>query len=207
MNSSNKYLLYKFIFPNKKIYIGQTKQSFSRRLAQHKHNSINEKRIEYNFLINKAIRKYGWDNFTKEVILDKIAEDEIDNLERQYIKDCNTLTPNGYNLSLGGNKNKTHSEETKKKISNSEKGKIISLDSKKKMSLSKKGNKNPMYGKSNSLHPNSKKINQYDLNMNFIRDWECIKNAGENLNISCGNITNNCKLKVKSAGGFIWRYK
>lgn len=50
------------------------------------------------------------------------------------------MSPNGYNLNTGG-KNKRHSEETKKKISESNKGKKVSEETRKKLSESHKGHK------------------------------------------------------------------
>ena len=53
-----------------------------------------------------------------------------------------------------------------------------------------------------SLH--SKKIIQYDLNMNFIKEWGSIADAEETLGIT--SIGKCLCLKRKTAGGFIWRY-
>lgn len=50
-------------------------------------------------------------------------------------------------------------------------------------------------------------INQYDLDDNFIKEWSSIKEAEEYYKMKVGGISNNCKGKYKSAGGFIWRYK
>lgn len=52
---------------------------------------------------------------------------------------------------------------------------------------------------------NSKAIIQYDMNMNFIKEWPSIIDAEETLGIkSIGKVLD---LKKRSAGGFIWRYK
>lgn len=50
---------------------------------------------------------------------------------------------------------------------------------------------------------------QYDLNMQFIKEWTSISDAHRELNIGKSNIINVCKMKkkYKTAGGFIWRYK
>lgn len=49
-----------------------------------------------------------------------------------------------------------------------------------------------------------KKVNQYDKNNNFIRQWDSMKEAEEKLNIK--NISNCCIGICKSAGGYIWKY-
>lgn len=81
-------------------------------------------------ILNNAIIKYGVENFEIIKICDCRVED-MDNLEKKYIVEFNTLSPNGYNLTAGG-KNGKHSEETnlKKKIpkcDNTEYNKLISF--------------------------------------------------------------------------------
>lgn len=50
------------------------------------------------------------------------------------------------------------------------------------------------------------KVKQYDLNGNFIRTWDSILEAGENLNIDNSSIVKVCKHKKNQAGGYIWAY-
>lgn len=55
---------------------------------------------------------------------------------------------------------------------------------------------------------NIKRINQYDLNGNFIKTWDTIKSANVSLNngkYTC-NISLCLKGKTKTAYGYIWRY-
>lgn len=50
-------------------------------------------------------------------------------------------------------------------------------------------------------------IKQYDLNGNFIQDWNRIIDVEKELGIANQTITNCCKGIKNSAGGFIWRYQ
>lgn len=50
------------------------------------------------------------------------------------------------------------------------------------------------------------KVNQYDLNGNFIKQWMGINEAGRILSINRANIISVCQGKRNMAGGFIWRY-
>lgn len=52
----------------------------------------------------------------------------------------------------------------------------------------------------------TKRIQQYDLKNDLIRNWSSIKDASQKLKISNGHICSCCKGKRKSAGGFIWKY-
>jgi group I intron endonuclease len=92
---------------NNKHYVGQTTQEFKIRFRQHQHS---------NSYIGKAISKYGSDNFDK-LLLENIPDEELDYWETYYIQKCNSISPNGYNFESGGNKNKHHHEETKRKLS------------------------------------------------------------------------------------------
>ena len=51
-----------------------------------------------------------------------------------------------------------------------------------------------------------KKINQYDLKGNLIRQWQSINEASKTLNICSSHITKCCKGKQNKAKGFVWRY-
>lgn len=101
---------------NNKKYVGQT---ISLKERWQKHILYGTKSYNYkskSFAIHSAIHKYGLENFILEIL------DKCDNLnqsnekEEFYVAKLNTLAPNGYNLLPGGN-NRTLSEETKKKIS------------------------------------------------------------------------------------------
>lgn len=76
----------------------------------------------------KAIEKYGWDNFKHEIILDNISKSEADYAEKYLIK-WYKLHKMSYNITDGGEGNLgiNHSEETKKKMSDSAKGRKPSI--------------------------------------------------------------------------------
>ena len=56
------------------------------------------------------------------------------------------------------------------------------------------------------LDENSKKVSQYDLDGNWIRDFDSMFQASEITGINHGNIGECCRGKYKSAGKYIWRY-
>lgn len=64
------------------------------------------------------------------------------------------------------------------------------------------------YGNRNIKHKNkmAKKVNQYDLDGNFIKQWNCIIDIQREIRIWNTSISACCKGKVKAAGGYIWRY-
>jgi len=69
--------------------------------------------------LNAAIRKYGWDNMKKEILF-YCNDDELDMYETRFIEKLDTLAPNGYNLTTGGNANKEFSQESREKMRQSQ---------------------------------------------------------------------------------------
>ena len=63
-------------------------------------------------------------------------------------------------------------------------------------------------GKFGKNHNTAKQVNQYDLEGNFIKTWECISDVVRILKIDGGRITKCCQHKkyCHSAGGYIWEY-
>ena len=51
-----------------------------------------------------------------------------------------------------------------------------------------------------------KRVNQYDINGKFIRQWKSIKEAKKELHLENAHISQVCQGQRKTAGGFIWRY-
>ena len=102
----------------KKIYIGKTIQPLvETRWKQHKNLSYKNKGCT---ALKGAFSKYGIDNFTFTIIIICFNED-CNIYEKEYIHKYNSLVPNGYNISEGGNggplfKGKHHSIETKNKL-------------------------------------------------------------------------------------------
>ena len=66
----------------------------------------------------------------------------------------------------------------------------------------------PMLNKKNSLCPTSKKVNQYNLQNNFIKQWESTMEVERQLGIKHTHISGCClnKKNCKTAGGYIWKY-
>lgn len=48
---------------------------------------------------------------------------------------------------------------------------------------------------------------QYDLEGNFIAEYKSISEANRSTSTSAGNICQCCKSKLKTAGGYKWKYK
>ena len=89
---------------NGKIYVGQS-IDIADRWKQHIYKAFNCNEKAYTSAIHNAFRKYGVENFKLEIIEECLAE-ELDSKEKFWIKELNSLYPNGYNILPGGQKGK-----------------------------------------------------------------------------------------------------
>lgn len=113
-----------------------------------------------------------------------------------------------------------HTEETLQKLREVSTGKHPSEETRKKMSKAHCGENNSMYGKKHSEEtkkkisdahkngngPKATKVNQYALDGTFIKTWDYMKQAAEELGIVRQNISRCCRLGKGAAGGFKWSY-
>jgi NUMOD3 motif len=83
--------------------------------------------------IQRAVKKYGPENACKQHIAECETEQEMYELEAMIVDQAFVDDPDNYNMNLGGNGG-THSEETKRKIAEANKGRVWSDESKLKMS-------------------------------------------------------------------------
>jgi len=81
----------------------------------------------------RAVKKYGRENFKKEIIAIAYFKEDLDKLEIEYIKNHNAVVSKEYyNISFGGScragfAGLHHSEESKRKMSKSRKGKKLNV--------------------------------------------------------------------------------
>lgn len=101
---------------NGKVYIGQTKRSVAERFNAHC------REVRHGMAITKAIINYGRENFKVEELASAFSQSDLNFLETYFIQKENSLSPNGYNLCLGGDGKSTISEETRQKLRDSHLG-------------------------------------------------------------------------------------
>ena len=194
-----------FNMVNGKSYIGQS-TNITQRLSRHKSELRHNK--HQNLHLQNAWNKYGEHSFLFN-ILEYCNIDELDDIERYYINIWNlTNSQYGYNVESGGNLNKTLSEKTRKKISESKKGKTHSLETRKKMSEN-----NARYWQGKTLSEETRK----KMSENNARYWEGKKRSKrtkKKISESMSEVHNTTgffrvsKNKKNSCKqGFIWNYQ
>lgn len=177
------------------IYIGQCVDIKSR-LRRYKNNHCKEQKLIYG-----SISKYKWENHKFEIIktLNNVSEEEINKTETYYIELYKSwwydYPETGLNILKYHNsrKNIPHSDYTKNLISKKLIGRNLTEETKRKISTLFKGNR-----------PNQVKIYQFDLNGNFIKEYNSIVEASENTGI-CMHSIQSCSIgKYKRGGKFYW---
>ena len=200
---------------NNKFYIGKTVKKLEDRKRQH---IVDSKRYRLRHIIlYRAFKKYGLENFKWDVLC-VCPEDHLNKVEISYIKQFKSLKPNGYNMTTGGdgrpkgykvseetrrkiglskigNKNtfgRKHTEESKKKMSEAQKGKIFTEEHKRNLKKARKGivfseehRKNlGISGRKNYIviTPDGREIKVNGL-VNFCRDYKEEKLNACNMNL------------------------
>ena len=92
-----------------------------------------------NRILAGDINKYGRNAFTYEILEENVFPGLLPDLEIDYIAKYNTVRPNGYNLSHGGEGGGSPSEETRKRIGAAHRGRIHSKETREKLSLALRG--------------------------------------------------------------------
>ena len=129
------YVVYKITNNiNGKIYIGMT-NNVKRRWRYEGIEYRPPLKSDHHRPFWNAIQKYGWDNFTKEIIISDLTKEEAFEKEKEMIKHFNATNKKvGYNLSPGGNGGKIYlvhprgmlgKKHTKEEI---ERGKLFMAD-------------------------------------------------------------------------------
>lgn len=83
---------------NGKVYIGQTRQTLEQRDKNHL------QQLKDNTYFHRALKKYGRENFSLELVEENIPYADLDRKEKEYIDKFDSFytTGKGYNLTQGG---------------------------------------------------------------------------------------------------------
>ena len=205
------YVVYRHIFPNGKSYIGITcAKPYIRRWRGGSSYAKQPK-------IWNAICKYGWENIKHEILFDNLSAEEANQKEQEMIQYYQSIE-NGYNISSGGGGTNgiPCSEETRKKISQANKGRS-------------KGNPehilawvkaHGVWNKGKKLSPEhlakitaerrsrcNKPIGAFDSKTGvLIAQYDSASDAARFCGVSKENISRCAHGGRKTSAGYVWRY-
>ena len=192
---------------NGKSYVGMTYRKPNERWRS-------GKGYKNNLRMWKDIQNSDWNKDWEHNILGKFEDkQEALNVEGMFIRLFDSANE-GYNTSAYSSHSCKHSEETKKKISESKIGITFSEEHKKKISEALSGEKSPNFGKHFS-EEHKKKISQskgvngilqFSKDGELIAEYSSLTKASRQTGCSAPHICSCCKGKRKSCGGYIWKY-
>lgn len=192
---------------NGKIYIGQTRCSISKRWNEHIRAS---RTTERDFKLHRAIRKYGEDNFEVSVV-DKVPDELLNRSEINYISKYDSYT-NGYNSTIGGDGS---SKIDRRRIRDLWDDGLTITEIAHSADCSKQTvhavlKDYPLHSNEESIYRGKRnqmvRVNQYDLDGNFIQSFESTASAARSYGVDRTLISTVCRQKRPSGAGYIWRY-
>ena len=182
--------IYKWVSPTNRIYVGQSK-NLKQREEWYRGGGVSRTTMTK---LKRSFNKHGVNNHKFEII-EYCDILELNNKEIYWGLYYNVLSPKGLNCKLG-NQNCLFSEETKQKMREAKLGKKQSPEH-----LAKRVKAHT--GTTRNNHP----ILQYDLQGNFIKEWDSISQAGNSLNNNGEQIRLVLKRGDNTIYGYKWFYK
>lgn len=197
---------------NNKVYIGITSKGISARWKEHIYSA------EHGcpFKLHNAIRKYGKENFSIELIDFCNSWEELTEKEQYYISEYKSLQDEyGYNMTEGGDGTfgRCHTEETKEKIRQNAIGREVTEATRLKLSEAGKiiTEAREAYRNSGNIGSSRRKpVLQYTKDGKFISEYRGVNEASRLTGIHVTTLSN--ALKGRNVIGskvnpYIWVYK
>ena len=196
-----------------KVYIGQTSQTLQDRTSQHNSHAFGH---QYNYHFHNAIRKYGAEDFTYEVIEDGIKSVEILNeRERYWISYYNSYY-DGYNSTMGGDGTVRRDDELIVKLFKDgyTTQEICEITGYNRQTIYRSYGVNGLT-EENGTRKNeqirercSRAVEQYSLDGEYIKTWRSATECGKELgNQSLISAVCRREESILSAYGFLFKYE
>lgn len=198
------YCVYKHTFPNDKTYIGITGLNPLKRWS----NGYGYKKQT---ILYRAICKYGWDNIKHEIVIAGLTRKQAMEKEIELIALYKSNQKEyGYNRDCGGS---IPTEEMRKHLSNVNKGYSHTEESKKKMSETRKSRKawnkglnTPQEIKDKIAEKQNYRTFQLNDDGEVVQVYKSAREASRVTGVCRSSIVLCCNEKIKTAGGFKWEY-
>jgi len=188
----------------KHIYVGAA-SNVTKRLNDHMCSL--RKNIHVNSYMQNSWNKYDEDCFTFE-LLEECNKVHLYSQEHYW---CNML--NSHNRNYGYNLKPTHPnnvslvlQETKDKLRDKATGRKWSEEYKQLFKQKQLGRKHSQEHIDKAASSKYKVVFQFSKKGEFIKEWNSAVTASRELKISRTAISNCCLGRLKTSGGYIWKY-
>ena len=188
ITDTGKQLVYTITSPEGKIYVGKSKASWRELWKRQRYGEGYKGHAE----LYADIKKFGWGRFDRECVADNLTPEEASQLEADTIARLDSLYPNGYNKSSGGDKYYRVVYQTR-----SDKGIKHNYTMSPEQREQHKQHMRELHGTP---------VIQCTRDGEPVKIWQSISEAGEALNIDIGNIAHSARKERDTAGGYIWVY-
>jgi group I intron endonuclease len=149
----------------------------------------------YNLLEGGNNKKHN--HYTIKILKDKLSGKNHPNYGKKFSEEKRLKLSNSKKGILNPNFGKTTSDVQKEKLRNA----VINFDEEKRNLINKK-----ISDSVKNAIKNNKKVAQYSLDNNFIKEFNSISDASKYVNISRSSIQRCCDGKYKSTRNFMWKY-
>lgn len=188
------YKVYILTLADGRVYIGMTRQQLSMRCRKGAYNGCPG--------IERAIDEYGMDAFEVGVIADNLTKSEAEFVEKEMIALYDSTNPDkGFNVALGGNIKGRHSAITRQKMSEGQKGRKFSEEHLTKL-RKPKSKITPR-----SIVPVCMRVLQYDVDGNFLQEFESALAAANSVGGWVESIRRCCNHRQRTCAGYKWEYE
>lgn len=225
----NNGIIYKLTCLSNQYFLYGSTKNIKNRMRCYKHKL--KKGCYGNSILQNIYNKHGFENLKWEVMQESIPDDILIHVEDIWIgANCAKIQDKKGGINIKGASKPSFSQETKDLLSKVRKGRPNTWNKGKPMSqeqknliskvkLSKKYKPSEETKiKLSKASKNKKKsqefinkisiaVLQYDLQNNFITEWQSATKVGENFKADSTSFTQCCKGKQKTAYGYIWKYK
>lgn len=132
--SEPRYLVYGVVHraERRMVYIGVTKRKLAKRWYEH----CTQRTC---ILLSRAIQKHGRDAFAIIQLASAVGSANAGAVEAALVAQWNTMSPQGFNLTSGGEGTFERSAETKARMSTAFTGRVLSAEHRAKLSAWRKG--------------------------------------------------------------------
>ena len=183
----DNYTVYKLTLTDGRVYIGMTRQPLSSRCRNRGYDGCPA--------MEKAIKEYGWDAFSVSVIADHLTQMEAERIEKENIAMCDSTNPDkGFNVALGGNIVGRHSQVTRQRMSDGQRGRRFSEEHLSRLCKPKLNG---------ALR---RTVIQFDSDGNILCEHPSIYDAVKSVNGRKECIIRCCNHKQRFHKGFMWEY-